>query len=131
MKIIKTIIVSLVLFCLLACFNTSLHKSHAEIKNGSTKAIANIGMIDKALVDQWLSLVEETDFTELVTRLGTGECRACFDGIDYVYNILPESKNIQLSSRDYGFSTSEKFFSASEQLLLAMSKTAPLAIESR
>ena len=93
--------------------------------------VANSGEVDKQLVEEWMQLTDKTNFKDLLSRLGKGECRACYDGVDFTYTVFPASKNITISSTEYEFSSTEKFFTVSEMLHKAMSKAAPLGVQSR
>lgn len=93
--------------------------------------IANSGAVEKQLVEQWIQATDKTNFKVLLANLGKGECRACYDGVDISYTVLPASKNISFSSTEYQFSNTEEFFIVSEMLHKAMRTAAPLGVQSR
>lgn len=93
--------------------------------------IANSGQVDMQLVEQWLNVANKTDFKALLASLGEGECRACYDGVDVNYTILPQSKNINITSTEYEFSPTQDFFRVSNAVHVAMREAAPLSIKSR
>ena len=99
-------------------------------RSNATEA-ANNGIIDSELVNSWIELAKATDFNALKSRLSKGECKACYDGVDVLYAILPESKKIVLNSREYEFSSEEIFFQVSQKLIDSMRQTAPLELIGR
>lgn len=98
--------------------------------------IVSSGMIDKAMLADWLALVDGIDFLELVKDLEKGECRSCFDGIDKTYSIHMLGvemgvQQMQLSSRSLGFDMTLPFFQQGKKLEDEMYRIAPLEIKMR
>ena len=101
------------------------------VHRGDASEVSRTGKIEQTLVDNWMALIRDTNFKELQSRLGDGECRACFDGIDFTYSVFKNEMAIVLNSRELEFSQLEAFFILSEQIRRAMSVAAPLELKTR
>lgn len=91
--------------------------------------VAATGTVDQARVAEWIELAGDTDMEELVARLGPGEMRAAFDGIDIELSAPPAG--LKLSSTRVDFADSEPLFVNAAGLAALAAKAAPLEIASR
>lgn len=100
------------------------------VHRGDDTEISESGNIEGALVNRWVDLVNKTNFAELRSRLGKGECKACYDGVDFTYTIFKSDAPIVFNSQENDFSESEAFFILSEKIHAAMNMASSLEIKS-
>jgi hypothetical protein len=72
-----------------------------------------------------------TDFAELRATLPAGECRACFDGIDYEARFMTASGPEDLSSATYAFDSSLTLFAELDRVLAAAGAAGQLEMKPR
>ena len=77
--------------------------------------------IDQTLVDDLSQAVAATDLDALRSRLGPGECRGCYDGIDTEVTFVAGDAVVTFSSVDVEFDPSEPVFAALEAVIAAVS----------
>ena len=85
---------------------------------GEPESINETTLVDPALVANWLEIAEATDFEALVQRLPEGECNACVDGIDLVFEL--QHHGVVLDSTVIKFVSTEPFFAATNSLIEAV-----------
>ena len=77
--------------------------------------------IDPTLVENLIMAVAAADFDALRSRLGPGECRACYDGIDTEVTFVVDGAAVAFNSVDVEFDTSEPVFAALDAVIAAAS----------
>ncbi len=97
-------------------------------REGETEPAAS-GTVDPSIVAEWVEMVEATDTSALVDRLGPGELTAAFDGVDYFLDA--PFAGFTLSSVDKEFDEDEPFFVAAADLARAAAEAAPIELMSR
>lgn len=73
-------------------------------------------------------VIAATDFAELRSTLGPGECRACVDGIDYQVRFHTENGPEDMSSTDHDFDSSLDLFAELEALVQVVQTSGELEI---
>jgi len=88
--------------------------------------------LDPKMVIEWIRLVENTDISAMIAKLGPGTCNSCIDGVDFKYEVNTQRNQFTLESTEVDFfKNQEPFFSQTEKILRAMMGTAKLEIKKR
>lgn len=75
--------------------------------------------------------INNADFAELMAMLPAGECRACFDGIDYEVRFVTPSGPEELSSATYAFDTSVPLFAELDEVIAVVAGAGELEPRAR
>ena len=102
------------------CYQTEIFEdgsfyNYVMTRNGPARE--SRGQIDEKLVAAWVNVAEGMDFEAFKKTLAPGKCAGCYDGIDYYFMVLPETKNVDLISTEVSFHGGGDFFSHSSILL--------------